>query len=226
MKLFGKRQRAEFVASDGTEYVAVPTEEIKALVAPLGNKTAARMDEPMACWVDLLQVLCFARVVGHLRDETLEPTNDQVRWARTAARLGYLFRIVEFETLNEDDHNSALAEWIRLVQRKSEWGEEWFQAVGGITQLLLKLSIENRNEPDAEKLLAPTGLGHDVHTEMSIDSLGRIIMDEDDKPRDLEGVISPRELGHCWRYGYYLRACEMSLPEEAKEELAAMDAAH
>jgi len=218
MRLFGKN-RAPFGGPDGTEYAAVSTDQVEPLVASLGDKTAARLEEPVPPWVNAIQLLCCARVVGHTR-EVPEPTNDQVRWARTAAKLGYEARVVEFQDLDRDDHNDELTEAIWLSKRKETFGAEWFQVIGGMAHLLLKLSIEKRYEPDAASLLAPIGLGHDIHTEMSVDVIGRIVVTDDDAMRDLEGVITLGELGQCWRYGYYVRACEMSLPDEARSALA------
>lgn len=218
MRFFGKK-RAPFVGPDGTEYAVLPTDQVEPLVGSLGDRTAARLEEPVPPWVNATQLLCFARVVGQMR-EVPEPTNDQVRWARTAAKLGYEARVVEFGDLDTDDHNDELTEAIWLSKRKETFGAEWFQAIGGMAHLLLKLSIEKRYEPDAASLLAPIGLGHDIHTEMSVDLIGRIVATDEDEMRDLEGVISLAELGQCWRYGYYVRACEMSLPDEARSALA------
>jgi hypothetical protein len=60
---------------------------------------------------------------------------------------------------------------------------------------------------------------HDTRADMCARLVGRLLTTPEGEERIIEG-IGPRDLGHCWRYDYYLRACERCLPDDARASLA------
>jgi hypothetical protein len=75
------------------------------------------------------------------------------------------------------------------------------------------------DEMRSEISSAEATASHDVHARMCANLVGRLFTTPEGYARDVEGVDA-EGMSYCWRYGYYLRACEMSLPDEARNELA------
>ncbi len=219
MRIFWKTRKADFVGPDGMEYVVLPTEQTDVLAEQLGDRIAPRLEDPVDDWVRLAISVAFPSVVLPMRAEPDPESGEQARLAHTAAKLGYVARIVEFETITEEDCNLQLTATMSHAHEDGRLGGDWFATVCGTAKILLDISIEEPYDPEAGVILAPVGIGHDMHIQMCVDLLGRLMMTDDDQERDLAGM-SIDELVRCWRYGYYIRGCEMSLSDEARTSLA------
>jgi hypothetical protein len=138
---------------------------------------------------------------------------EQAEVACTAA-LGYQTRAAEFEKLGEDSRNPALTSMLNDAFRASSFGDGWFSNVCGTAGTLMNASEQAPFDPDVAELLAPVGVGHHMRDQMLADLVGRLFVTPGGQERDL-GDLGPLDLAHCWRYCYYLHACEQSLPAAA-----------
>jgi len=82
----------------------------------------------------------------------------------------------------------------------------------------MNYAMKDPFDPGVVGVLAPIGVGHDLHNQMCV----RLIAPFFDTPEGLSWLANGADrhaLAKCWFYGYYLRACEMSLPDVAGESL-------
>jgi hypothetical protein len=139
-----------------------------------------------------------------------------------AAKLGYQLRVVEFEDLSLEDSNDELTEVMLQMVAEGKTGEGWFPNVCGTATMLMNASLKAPYEPGPASWLASVGAGHDVHAAMCASMVNSVLTTPEGADRVIEG-ISAEDLTYAWRYGYYLRACEMSLPDDARDSLAEID---
>jgi hypothetical protein len=204
-------------APDGTEYVVVPMERTESWSLMLCQKAADRVENPVPHWVYLAQVGSFSNTVRKVRgEENAEGTRGQTEAALVAAKLGYQLRVVEFEDLGEEDSNAELTKTMLQMVDEDNAGEGWFPNVCGTAAMLMNASLEAPYDPGIASYLEPVGAGHDIHAAMCASMVEWVTPPEG---VDLAG-ISVEDLAYAWRYGYYLRACEMSLPDIARDDLA------
>lgn len=133
--------------------------------------------------------------------------------ASTASRLGYATRVAEFEQVAEPDFNPHVAEFIEQAAEPSGAGPDWFGAVCRTARVMLRAAHKEPYSFDTAILLVPVGLGHEAHRDLCAWELGARI--EGPEAEEAMKEVSGYELADCWGYGYYLRACEMSLPKAA-----------
>jgi hypothetical protein len=97
--------------------------------------------------------------------------------------------------------------------------EDWWATMCTTASGLMNHSLDDPFAPGVVGVLAPVGAGHQVHAQMCVRLLTRLLTTPDGEPWLPDG-ITRHELAVCWFYGYYLRACEMSLPDDARTSLA------
>jgi hypothetical protein len=216
-----KKLARELSSSDptGTKWVAVPTEQTESWYLGLCNQAAARVDEPVAKWVDLAQHISFSDTVRNMRGEArTEGTHAQHEAAYVSSKLGYQLRIVEFTDLDLEDNNDELADVMRQMFGEKRAGAGWFENVCGTASMLMRV-LEKEPDGPAGRWLAPIGAGREMHMHMCLTLVNSVLTTPDGVRRNIEGITFG-DLTHAWRYGYYLRACEMSLPDEGRTALA------
>lgn len=207
-------------APDDTKYVAVPMERTESWYLMLCQQAADRVENPVPHWVYLAEVSSFSNTVLKMRgEENAEGTRDQTEAALVAAKLGYQLRVVEFEDLGLEDSNAELTSVMLQMMIEETSGEGWFSNVCGAAGILMNASVKAPYDPGPASWLAPVGAGHDVHAAMCASMVNSVLTTPEGADRVIEG-ISAEDLAYAWRYGYYLRACEMSLPDVARESLA------
>lgn len=207
-------------APDDTKYVAVPMERTESWYLMLCQKAVDQVENPVAHWIYLAEVSTFSETVRKMRgEESAEGTREQTEAALVAAKLGYQLRVVEFEDLSLEDSNDELTEVMLQMVAEGKTGEGWFPNVCGTAAMLMNASLKAPYEPGPASWLAQVGAGHDVHAAMCASMVNSVLTTPEGADRVIEGV-SAEDLTYAWRYGYYLRACEMSLPDHARESLA------
>ena len=205
--------------------VAVPDEQATVWIGRMGNDVATRIDDTTANWLRVALITTFPNIVMRAREEDPDlATDEQARYGNTAAKLGYLWRIAEFEYINQPEApNDALRAYLLENHTEAVFGADWFPNVCGTAAALRAMSIDAPDAQETAVLLDPVGLGSDMHAKMCEDSVGRLVMDDDDRERDLDGAgVTVGDLVVSWGFGYYLRVCEKSLPGEAIAALAEM----
>jgi hypothetical protein len=223
MRLFGRKGQPSLIGPDGTQYVVVPTERTEGWYLMLCQQAADRVEQPVAHWVDLAQHLSFSNTVRKMRgEENADGTHEQHEAAYVAAKLGYQLRVVEFEDLRLEDSNANLAEVMRQMVAEHRTGDGWFPNVCGTAATLMNASLKAPYDPEPASWLAPVGAGHDVHANMCATLVNSVLTTPNGDDRVIEG-INAEDLTYAWRYGYYLRACEMSLPDDGRDALAEID---
>jgi hypothetical protein len=140
--------------------------------------------------------------------------------ASQASRLGYATRVAEFEQHPQADYSPQLEQFMRDAYQRKTFGADWHQTVCGTARRLLEAGHKELRSPQRAQLQQPVGIGHDAQRALCSWELGAHI--HDSKADEAMKEITDGELAECWGYGYYLRACEMSLPEEARAELASV----
>lgn len=220
MKLFGKRTPPDVVGTDGVTYVHVPVEETENYVGTLSEKAADILDDqPLDRWMQLAHEVSFRTVVDRMRAMETSPTRDQAQVAYTATKMGYVARIVEFEDLDLEDQNMELTEDLVLVESQGRFGDGWYPTACGMAHNLVNFSLNKGDDPEVASVLAPIGAGFDVHRRLCVRLLGRLLRTPEGVDFEPDGITRP-ELANCWYYGYYLRAVEMALPDQAREALS------
>lgn len=147
--------------------------------------------------------------------DTDETDNDAIRYVGTACSLGYFARAVEFNVLRLDEVNENLADFLVWSADEGAYGDDWFATMNGAASTLANAS-ESTAPPTAETdvLLAPEGMGDDARKRFA-GHLLLALMNSDEASSDVGFGVLMR----AWRVGYYLRACDMALPNEAILEL-------
>ena len=144
-------------------------------------------------------------------------------WLELDLLVGYATRVAEFRALKAPEFNSS-------VQAELVWangrGHDWYTAVCSIVHSCL---IAVTDDPfEYEVLLKPVGFGHQVHHDWcsgGLDTLHRALQEAPQFPASVkENVERVGPQPYCWWFGYYLRGCESSLPDEARAELAEVKA--
>ena len=213
----------DLTGPDGTAYVPVSGEEFDEVLGPVALCAFDRFEDPVPGFIE--EALRHAsRPVAEGQRESRSRPFDVVRLAyaaglvRTACKLGYATRIAEFERLAERDYNLHLEEFMGQWETQSSTWIDWFAAVCAAAYMLVSAAHKEPYSSDSARLLSPVGVGHGAHRDLcSWELTARISGPEAEEAMK---EISGHELADCWGFGYYLRACEMSLPAAARVALA------
>ena len=148
--------------------------------------------------------------------------------AHLASKLGYATRIAEFEQLDVADYNRHLEAFLieaasREAALESAAGgtgihAAWYATLVSTARVLTRAAEREARSPGDCQLLEPTALGRAAHRELRAWELE--VRTQSAVAQEALKEISASELADCWDFGYYLRACEMSLPVDARAALA------
>ena len=229
MSPFWRKPRQNDPAGVDERQVVVPMMEATSYLQPLATKAGARVGAPVASFIERAQRDVYRFLVTPQRDGEDAPDEDPGWLAMMAAKLGYSTRACEFEDdLLRDipDTNEHLTQILERSYRERTPGADWFGALCGTAAMITSTVRTEPYSADAAELLAPTGFGHDAHVGLCswlINGLRASPQAQQRMTADGGGISDP-ELSDCWMYGYYLRACEIALPAQAREELVKAEA--
>jgi hypothetical protein len=213
----------DLACPDGTAYAPVSGEDFDEVLGPVALSAFDLFEDPVPGFIEKAQRHPSQPLIERQRESETRPF-DVVRLAyaaglaRTGSNLGYATRIAEFERLAQRDYNLHLEEFMGQAETQSSSSVDWFAAVCATAYLLMSAAHKEPYSPDSARLLSPVGVGHGAHRDLcSWELTARISGPEAEEAMN---EISGHELADCWGYRYYLRACEMSLPPDARAALA------
>jgi len=150
-------------------------------------------------------------------EELAAPGHDAESLIYTVARLGFAARRAECAYFGAGEANPALTGLLTQLHASSA-GDDWFGIVWQTAVNMIDNADRNPWAPDVEPILAPQGMGHDARRRLADLVVDSVLRSERGRPWEL-GSVSTETLARCWRFGYYLSACDASLPPEAEREL-------
>ena len=224
MPLFRKR-RPTVVGPDGTEYVPVDEHVAHEMAVMLSDRTVENLEREISHWVRYVLGETYGYVVCGLRGESLhegeEVPQQPASCALTAAKAGYEARIAEFTFLEQDSSNPVVTDLIGHLVRSPEHAQSPVGAVALAASTMMNASHQAPHDPEYAQYLTPIGAGHEIHARMFAILTGCLLGQDDAGQLGEIPGIGINELGMCMRYGYYVHACQASLPDEVR---AALDA--
>lgn len=193
------------VGPDGVEYVAMPTSELDRALDELTAWTIDRLDTPAPKTIALALQVVLPNMVRS------DATADEARFAGTAAKLGYDARKIEVGYHKLNDRNESLSLFLAHVHDEEA---DWFQTLCRVAQMLADAaSAEAFPTGVTADLLGDTGLGYEGRHRFAMHLLDCLLTHpETGEPRQPPGELTTSELYECWSFGYYLDACEASVP--------------
>ncbi len=153
--------------------------------------------------------------------EKAHPGKDAFSMTYSAARLGFAARRAECEILRQPEVNRDVEAVIRDGFGQGI-GEDWFAVVCNTASSLMYAADHYPERVPTNAALAPLGIGHANRRRLGGMTVDHILYDEDGTRLHL-GSVSVAAIVECWRFGYYLSACNASLPPSAAEELGAAE---
>ena len=204
----------------------MPMAEKHTYLHPLATRAGERVCEPVASFIELAQQGAYGLLVKPRR-ESEGTAVDSASWlACMAAKLGYFTRVCEFEDdllVDIPDASEYLTEYLERAYRERTTGGDWFATVCDAAATMMSAVRTSPYAADVVELLAPTGFGHDAHVGLCSWLINGLRASAEGQQRMSAGAeaITEQDLFDCWMYGYYLRACENALSDEARQELAA-----
>jgi hypothetical protein len=204
----------------------VPLAEKHTYLHPLATRAGERVSEPVASFIELAQQGAYGLIVMPRR-ESEGIAADAASWlACMAAKLGYFTRVCEFEDdllVDIPDASEYLTGYLERAYRERTPGGDWFATVCDAAATMMNAVRTAPYAADVVELLAPTGFGHDAHVGLCSWLINGLRASAEGQQRMSAGTeaITEQDLFDCWMYGYYLRACENALSDEARQELAA-----
>lgn len=217
--------RFDLAGPDGDRHPPLPTEAFDELVQSVALRAFDIADDTHDGFIELAHREACPPLV-ELQRKLKDRPFDLIRvsyaagLAQRASKLGYATRTVEFEHHAETDYTPHLERFLRDAQHRHTLGADWFATICGAAHLLQRAAHKEPYSPHTALLLRPLGNGHSAQRELCAWELGAQINDSEAEEAMKE--ITDQELADCWGYGYYLRACEMSLPPEARSALASI----
>jgi hypothetical protein len=223
---FWRTTRQGDSAHDAETQVVVPMVEATSYLHPLATRAGQRVGVPVASFIERAQRDAYRFVVTPKGEGGEDAAGENANWlATTAAKLGYSTRACEFqdELLRDiPETNEHLTHALERSYRERTHGADWFAALCGTAAMVMAIARTEPYSADAAELLAPAGFGHDAHVGLCswlINGLRASPQAQHRVAAEGGGITDP-ELSDCWMYGYYLRACEIALPDQARQEFA------
>jgi hypothetical protein len=205
--------------------VVVPRAEKHTYLHPLATRAGERVSEPVAGFIERAQQGAYVSLVA-ARRETDGIAADSASWlACMAAKLGYFTRVCEFEDdllVDIPDASEYLTGYLDRAYGERTPGMDWFATVSATAAVMMHAVRTEPYSADVVELLTPTGFGHDAHVGLCSWLINGLRASPQAQQRIAAGAegITDDDLSECWMYGYYLRACENALSDEARQELA------
>jgi hypothetical protein len=215
--------RFDLAGPDGVKHPPLPAEAFDDLVQSVARRAFDIAGDTGPEFIELAHRQACPSLVERQRQLTDRPF-DLIRvsyaagLAHRASKLGYATRTVEFEHRLEPDYNPHLQQFMHRAHAQQTLGSDWFATLCGAARLLLRAAHKEADPGDTARLLKPVGIGPRAQRDLCAWELGAQI--NDSAAEEAMKEITDAELADCWGYGYYLRACEMSLPPEATPALA------
>jgi len=224
MPLFRKR-RTTIVGPDGTEYVPVDESVANDMAVMLSDRTVENLEREVTPWVQYLLGETYGYMVRGLRGEPGhegdEVPQQPASYALTAAKAGYEARTAEFAFLGQESSSPMVTDLIAHLVRSPEHAQSPLGAVALAASTMMNASHQGPHDPAHAQYLTPIGAGHDMHARMFAILTGCLLGQADTGDiREVAG-ISIYQLGMCMRYGYYVHACQASLPDGLRTALDA-----
>jgi hypothetical protein len=204
------------------EYVQADQSTVQGIAHLLAGQAIENVEVSIEKWADILLFHAFPDVVLSLRDDNNaddRDAEDSISLAFTAARLGWFGRAAEFAFLEEMGINENLIGVLRRSAARPD--NTWMGAARSAASALMNVSrmpTAEREQPTADELLAPIGVGDAVREDMITRLIGALVINDAGDVVVPDGIVIP-ELDVCVRYGYYMHACQSAMPEEAYVEL-------
>lgn len=217
--------RFDLTGPQGVRHPPLPTETFDELVQSVALRAFDIADDTDPGFIELAHREACPPLLERQRELKDRPV-DLIRvsyaagLAQRASKLGYATRTVEFEQQAESDYNPHLEQFLRDAHHRQTLGADWFATVCNAARLMHRAAHKEPYSPDTARLLRPLGNGHNAQRDLCAWELGAQI--NGSEAAEAMKEITDRELADCWGSGYYLRACEMSLPQEAHAELASV----
>jgi hypothetical protein len=210
MPLFRRRPDPRPTRDDGTTGVPASSEQVDDWVAEVAKRVQKRTQNDPAAWIDLLLSSTYAVVVDRMSGD--EVPFEASLLARRVAKFGYEARGVELELLHEPSANERLGAF--LWRLRTEQGSDLIGSAVTAAGVLVNASRKDPGGADSS-LLEPLGLGHRAHARLFAVLAGGSAA--------VEPSPQAAELMLCARWGYYVHACEASLPVPLQAEAAAFE---
>jgi hypothetical protein len=145
-------------------------------------------------------------------------SNEAVQYVGSACAMGYFSRVAELHALAIDEVNADLADFLEWAAEENNFGDDWFATMNGAANTVANASESTAPASvETAALLAPEGMGTEARMRLAGHLLLQVF-ESDGRPRF--GVESAAMM-RAWRVGYYLRACEAALPDQAVRQLGA-----
>jgi hypothetical protein len=217
MPLFKRgRKPASITGPDGVEYRAVPQAEADELLIALGTRAGELYGQPLPDYIEL----AAKTVPVSLLPKGASPTANDIGLMYSSVRLNYVARVAEFERYSKGDYSAELHGALVAAEHGRMAGDDWFATLTTLAMGLAGEAMTDPYRPDVAPMFGPPGIGHQQRRRWRHALVSNLLTDPDSgHPRDPD-VITHELLYHLWEFGYWLRACDASLPDDARSYLA------
>jgi len=218
---FRRKSARTVIGPDGTEYVPVPTDEFDEMLGPLVER-AVGMYEPgvLPKYADLAAKLALTEIILPQESGSIEPTAGDLNMSLSATTLGYVSRLAEFEFIEQSQSNEHLRAFLAYAYGERAFGEDWFANIVGTAGSLMNGAAQDPFGADTAPLLGAVGIGYDARQRFGFAVIASLLTEPDSGHTRTLDAIMPRHLYECWRFGYWLAACDASLPDDARASLS------
>jgi hypothetical protein len=182
-------------------------------LSSIGDRAVALAADAPPYWLDVAaqSVLVNAELALVPEPDLARPGPDAHSLAYTAARLGINARRAECQAIGLPEEEN----WLRdLLERNHDrsGGSDWFRTVCVTAAGLVRIAEEDRG-------MSPSGLGQEMYLRLGELIVQAMLSDASAAGRQL-GTVTTATVFRCWHFGYYLSACNGSLPVPATAELS------
>ncbi|MBV8987997.1 MAG: hypothetical protein JO372_05480 [Solirubrobacterales bacterium] len=206
-------------ARNTTEEESMAEASLDAVMAEISERAVALAERPSPSWADLAEhaVLEMPDLGIAPAAELAVPGRDAGSLTYTIARLGFAARGAECAYFGANEANPALTNLLAQLH-SSGAADSWVEIVWRTAVAMIENADKNPWAPDVAPVLAPQGVGHEARRRLADLVVDSVLRSERGRPWEL-GYVSKETLARCWRFGYYLAACDASLPPGARHEL-------
>jgi hypothetical protein len=206
--------------------------ELDKYLQPLATEAGDRLTDRVARFIELAQQDVYASIVLRQREAASTADHATRSLAYMASKAGYFTRMCEFEHAvfaDVEDSNPLLTVGLSSNYQRKLFGSDWFATVCGTAAALMNAARSTPYDADVAELLDPPGFGIDAHASIATWMIGGLRASPEASRMAVTSpsqAVTDDELFDCFLYGYYLRACERALPDEARREFARRERSH